>query len=233
MLNNVIVIIPARGGSKRIKNKNIRLLGKKPLISYSIQTGLALGLKTYVSTDSKEIADISKKLGAQVINRPAEFAKDDSLDIEWLTHALSEITYPTPGTGVMMLRPTTPFRDIKLITAGVTNFKDNSTSLKSVEPLNEAAEKLLHIREDYKEEGYLESLNGIIDLSACLLPNQSYRTSYKANGYLDIVRPYFILERKTVYGFNCQAFITNPVVEIDSLEDFEYAEYYGRKYGYI
>lgn len=227
MLNNIIVIIPARGGSKRIPNKNICILGHKPLIAYSIKIGLVLGLQTYVSTDSAEIAAISEEYGAKVINRPSEYAKDTSLDIEWLTHALGQIEYPDIGTGIMILRPTTPFRDSKLIADGISKFSDHATSLKSVEPLTEAMEKLLCI-----EQGYLEC-NGNIDLSACLLPNQSYKTTYKANGYLDIIRPYFILKMNNFYGYYSQAFVTSQVVEIDTLEDLEYAEYYGRKHGYI
>lgn len=231
MLNNFIVMIPARGGSKRIPNKNICMLGNKPLIAYSINIGLDLGFDTYVSTDSREITNVSLDLGAQVIVRPSEYSKDDSLDIEWLTHALNQITYPDPGTGIIFLRPTTPFRDLDLIKEGISKFSDHATSLKSVEPLNEAKEKLLNIREDL-DELYLEC-GGDSDLSACLMPNQNYRTSYKANGYLDIVRPYCILEQKNLYGFHSQALITKPMIEIDGPEELEYAEYYGRKHGYI
>ncbi len=66
-----MIIIPARGGSKRIPNKNIVQLGGRPLISYTIETCLEITPDVFVSTDSEEIAACAKNFGAQIIKRPA------------------------------------------------------------------------------------------------------------------------------------------------------------------
>ena len=72
------VIIPARGGSKRIPNKNIKELNGKPLISYAIETSLSVTDDVFVSTDSVEIADVAERYGAFVVKRPSHLATDVS-----------------------------------------------------------------------------------------------------------------------------------------------------------
>jgi pseudaminic acid cytidylyltransferase len=90
MSNNAICIIPARGGSKRIPYKNIKLFHGKPLIAYSIENAINSKLfdKVIVSTDDKKIAEISKKYSAEVINRPKELADDFTGTDEVINHAI-------------------------------------------------------------------------------------------------------------------------------------------------
>jgi len=90
MSNNAICIIPARGGSKRIPYKNIKLFHGKPLIAYSINTALESNLfdKVIVSTDDEKIAEISKKYGADVINRPKELADDYTGTADVINHTI-------------------------------------------------------------------------------------------------------------------------------------------------
>tara|TARA_A100001015_G_scaffold321209_1_gene450782 strand:- start:2567 stop:2827 length:261 start_codon:yes stop_codon:yes gene_type:complete len=78
-----IAIIPARSGSKRIKNKNIKLFNKKPIIYYSIMAAKKSKLfsEIYVSTNSNKIKDISKKFGAKILNRPNNFLSGDRAEI--------------------------------------------------------------------------------------------------------------------------------------------------------
>ena len=87
----MIALILARGGSKGIPKKNIKMLGDKHLIGHVIDSASKCSRisEIYVSTDCDEIADISKSYGAKIINRPDEFAKDDSLDIDAFKHALN------------------------------------------------------------------------------------------------------------------------------------------------
>jgi len=88
-----IAIIPARGGSKGIPRKNIRLLAGKPLIAYSIEAALNTREldRVVVSTEDNEIAMIAKKWGAEVIIRPEELAKDDVPTLPVLQHVLREL----------------------------------------------------------------------------------------------------------------------------------------------
>jgi N-acylneuraminate cytidylyltransferase len=86
-----ICVIPARGGSKRIPRKNIKIFNGKPLIAYSIEAALASGCfdKVIVSTEDKEIADVAQSLGAEVpFMRPAELADDYAVTIPVINHAI-------------------------------------------------------------------------------------------------------------------------------------------------
>src|SRR3972149_6348384 len=87
---NILCVIPARGGSKRVSNKNIRKILSQPLIAYTIQSALQSRLcnKVIVSTDDSEIAAVAKDFGAEVITRPNELAMDNSPIDDALRHAV-------------------------------------------------------------------------------------------------------------------------------------------------
>ena len=90
----ILAIIPARGGSKSIPEKNLRMLCGKPMIAYTIEASLNCRQvdRTIVSTDSEEIKAISEKFGAKSIKRPEELARDDSPIIDAAKHALKELS---------------------------------------------------------------------------------------------------------------------------------------------
>lgn len=224
MIPKTIILIPARFNSKRIPQKNIYLIDKIPLIAYSIRLALKLNHFVCVSTDSDKIAKISDKYGAAIIKRPEEYAQDKSLDIEWIKHALKTIKKVGGNlpTKIIMLRPTTPFRRIDLIIDAVNSFKNSSTSLRSVEFLDEAPEKNLYIK-----NGYLIPVFKNRNFS--YMPNQAFKESYKANGYIDILRTEYILKYNELYGKKCQAFITPKTIEIDSMDDIEIAQCFAKQ----
>ena len=119
----MIGIIPARGGSKGVPGKNIRLLGGKPLLSYTIEAALGSKLdRTIVSTENKEIAAIAIKCGAEVpFLRPEELATDEASSLSVLLHALhylekEERYHPYI---VAFLQPTAPFLTYKHINEGL------------------------------------------------------------------------------------------------------------------
>ena len=91
-MKKFLSIILARGGSKGIKNKNIKKLGKLPLIAWTIKEALKSkkNLTVYLSTDSKKIASIGKKYGAKIpFIRPKKFAKDISSSVDAIEHAIN------------------------------------------------------------------------------------------------------------------------------------------------
>src|SRR5210317_2466380 len=91
---NIVALIPARSGSKRVPDKNIRTLAGHPLIAYSIAAALQSRIFTavIVSTDSERYADIARHYGAEVpFLRPDEIAGDTSPDIEWVTYTLDHL----------------------------------------------------------------------------------------------------------------------------------------------
>ena len=93
MLKNIVAIIPARGNSKRFKNKNIHKIKKKPMITYTIDACKDSSLLNhfYVSSENKNILEISKKNQAGIIKRPNSLSKDDVFKMEVIKHALLEI----------------------------------------------------------------------------------------------------------------------------------------------
>lgn len=111
----VLCVIPARGGSKGLPRKNLRLLGGRPLIAYTIETAASCEEidRTIVSTDDQEIAETAKSLGAEVpFLRPAELARDDSSTIDVLLHAMGwvETHEGRPYDIVLLLHVTAPLR---------------------------------------------------------------------------------------------------------------------------
>lgn len=224
MIFETVVLIPARSGSKRILNKNIYLINEIPLIAYSIRLAVNLNYPVFVSTDSFEIDKISRDYGAKIIKRPAEYAQDKSLDIQWIKHALKGINddYGFMPAKIILLRPTTPFRKFMLVLEAIELFKDKSTSLRSVELLDEAVEKNLRVN-----RGYLTPIFKNRNFS--YMPNQAFKESYKANGYIDILRVGHILKHNELYGKKCQAFITPKTIEIDSMPDIEVAQCFAKQ----
>ena len=105
-----IALIPARGGSKGILRKNIKLFNSKPLIYWSIQAALKSDYidRVIVSTEDKEIAEIAKSYSAEVpFLRPKELAKDDSPGIDPVFHALEMLP---EVEDLILLQPTSPLR---------------------------------------------------------------------------------------------------------------------------
>lgn len=113
---NILVFIPARGGSKGIPRKNIKLLLGKPLIVWTIEQALASKYidRVVVSTDDKEIGEISLKHGAEVIKRPKKLAADSSLVKDAIKHTISKIEKNGCNIEIIvLLEPTAPLRRIK------------------------------------------------------------------------------------------------------------------------
>lgn len=134
---NFLSLIPARGGSKGIPNKNIKFLDGKPLIYYSIEVAKKAKLvnRVVVSTDSKEISAVAKKYGAEVIDRPAELASDESPTELTMIHAVVELEKSGYKPDyIVLLQPTSPLRYLDDIDNSINKIlKDKADSLLSVQ----------------------------------------------------------------------------------------------------
>jgi CMP-N,N'-diacetyllegionaminic acid synthase len=136
----ILVIVPARSGSKGIKNKNIIDVCSKPLLAYSIEHGLALKSldlveEVIVSTDSQEIADLSIKYGASVpFIRPKEIANDSAKSVDYCLHAISFFEQKAIFfDSILLLQPTSPIRSPDLLVKAIKLFsKSRANSLLSV-----------------------------------------------------------------------------------------------------
>lgn len=125
MVLQLLIIIPARGGSKAIPKKNIALLGGKPLLAWTIEAARAAGNcgRIVVSTDAADIAAIARRYGVEVIDRPAELSGDTASTESALLHALDVLeAQGMRFDGVLTLPPTSPFRKPETIRAFVERF---------------------------------------------------------------------------------------------------------------
>lgn len=120
---NILAIIPARGGSKRTPRKNIKIIAGKPLIAHSIEAGLKSKLvnRVVVSTEDAEIAEVARAFGAEVIIRPDELAIDTAKTAPVMVQVVEqlELNGYVPDI-VVLLQPTSPTRDEKIIDAALT-----------------------------------------------------------------------------------------------------------------
>lgn len=133
----VLAIIPARSGSKGVPGKNIKVLGDKPLIAYSIEQAIVSNCfeNVIVSTDDEAIATIAKQFGAEVpFIRPSDLASDEASSISVVQHAVGY--FETIGIyfdAICLLQPTSPFREQGFISKAITTFcNNNSDALVSV-----------------------------------------------------------------------------------------------------
>lgn len=219
----MIAIIPARGGSKGLPGKNIRNLHGKPLIAYTIEAALKSPYieEAILSTDSQEIANVGLQYGVTVpFLRPAKLASDNALAIDnylFTIEKLEEISKKELSS-IMVLQPTSPLRNTQDIDLAIDLF--NRKNADSVISYTEEAHPISWHK-------YISQDGHLIDILDSSIKNrQAYRESYYPNGAIYIFKKELLLEGK-YYNDNSFAYIMprNRSVDIDTLEDFLYAEY--------
>lgn len=222
-----VAIIPARGGSKGVPGKNLRPLRGHPLIAYSIAAArLARSIdRVIVSTDDRDIADVSRRYGADVpFLRPAEFAKDSSPDREFLMHALEwfDGQLQTPDFFVH-LRPTTPLRDPAEIDRALTLIGNDpaATSLRSAHAATESPFKWFSIG----AAGYYGPIVPTMALDDTNKPRQAFPPVYVANGYVDVLRVEHLRRSPKIHGDKILPFVTGFTNEVDTLDDLAMLEH--------
>tara|TARA_B100001989_G_C24372275_1_gene379988 strand:- start:29 stop:721 length:693 start_codon:yes stop_codon:yes gene_type:complete len=194
----ILGIIPARKGSKGILNKNIKILGSDPLISYTIKSCKKAKLleNFIVSTDSNEIAKISKKYGASVpFLRPSKLATDKSKSIDLVIHAINFFEKKnTYYDAICLLQATCPFRDKNLIDDAIRKFKKNNfQSLISVLPIPHQYNPYWAFK---KENDFLRS---VIDIGEIISRRQDLPQTFYRDGSIYITRVETI-KTGTFYG---------------------------------
>ncbi len=225
----IIAIIPARSGSKSIKDKNIKILNGKPLIAWSIQACLKSKFinRVVVSTDSKKYAKIAKKYGAdEIIIRPKNISKDKSTDYEAILHTIHNLEYCSYDL-IAHIRPTTPQRKVFDIDRAIKMFAISKyNSLRSIHEMSETAYKSFEI---YKKKQLKPIANLKFSLDELNKPRQTFKNTYVANGVIDIYKKKFILKNKKLFGKKVMAYITKRTEEVDNLEQFKYIDYLLKK----
>lgn len=229
---NIVALIPARGGSKRVPQKNIRPLAYQPLIAYTIQAALKSGIfdKIVVSTDCEMTKKISYAYGADVvIDRPEEISGDLSHDFEWVSHALSLLP---PSDCFAILRPTSPFRTAETILRAWELFKGSQPcdSLRAVQKVKEHPAKVWGY--DTSELKHIIPYDPhFIEIDDCEFPGfdmpyQRLPEAFIQNGCLQIAHTSVLREHGNVTGSAVTPFFTEGYegLDINTREDIWLAE---------
>ena len=223
-MNNIWAVIPARSGSKGIKNKNIKMIQGKPLLNYSIETALESDLisRVILDTDSIEYQNIGKKAGAETpFLRPKKISQDNSTDHDVFKNLMLFFGDNSPDLWVH-LRPTTPIREKEVIDRAIRDFLNDklSTSLRSVHPCTESPYKWFL----KNNENYAKTICDNISLDELNQPRQLLPKVYVPNGYIDLIKTNQI-NKDSLHGKKIKLFETPYSYEVDTLEDFEYISY--------
>ncbi|XGC82257.1 cytidylyltransferase domain-containing protein [Bdellovibrio bacteriovorus] len=219
----MLVIIPAREGSKALPGKNIKPLGGVPLIAHTIKAALASKhvTRVIVSTDSQEIYDISLKYGAHPsFLRPKHLATDDSKVVDTYLYTVDRLQNETNEhiEQIVVLQPTSPLRTSADIDNAIELFKQNKSD--SVISYTEEHHPILwhkYVRSDLTLESIFPDL---------LENRQSLRKSYYPNGAVYIFKMDLLRKRK-YSSENTHVYIMprSRSIDIDTIEDFEYADF--------
>lgn len=221
----ILAIIPARGGSKGVPGKNIKILGNKPLIAYSVLQAKKSQLitKTIVSTDDDAIIKVSKEFNAEVpFVRPSELASDTASSIAVVQHAIAFFENQNEFfDAICLLQPTSLFRENGFIDQAISTFINNDCdALVSV--LKVPHEYNPHWVFESNENGFLEIATGEKEIIKRRqdLPNAFFRDG---SIYLTKVET---IKKGSFYGEKLTYIESNPdlYINIDTQEDWEKAE---------
>lgn len=219
---NILALIPARSGSKRVANKNKRILGSKPLISWTIDLALSVPeiSSICISTDDPEIVEIATSSGLNVPwLRPQELSDDKSSLVDVAIHALNQsIRDGVVVDGLLLLQPTSPFRSLNAVTRAIDIFRENRSH-----PVIGFSASQTHPMWTFNKSGnYLTPLSKI----GLGMRSQDLPESYYVNGSLYLVSPDFLMKNNSFFDAkNVPIIEEGLVIDIDTELDFLFAEF--------
>ena len=220
----VLAIIPARGGSKGLPKKNIKELGNKPLIAWSIDAAKQSQLidRVIVSTDSDEILKIATEYDAEApFKRPKELASDTATTLDVLTHAINYYKQQNQEFDyLVLLQPTSPFRkegDIdKMIKLAIESNADMVVSVK------ETSANPYYVLFEENENGFLKKSK-----EANFTRRQDCPTVYEYNGSIYVIKIDSLLKQNSLVFSKTIKYEMDEYhsVDIDNQFDFDFAEF--------
>jgi CMP-N,N'-diacetyllegionaminic acid synthase len=218
---STVALIPARGGSKGLPRKNLRLLGGRPLIAHSIAAGRHAERidKVYVSTEDTEIARVARECGAEVIMRSAELAVDTATNDAVAVHAVQTLKDSACAPDVLvLLQPTSPLRNAKHVDQCLEAFANsNAHSAISVCPVN------------HPLGNYCTVDNGLVSpiIEDSERQRQTAEQIFRRNGAIYVVRTSALMRARRLTTKPCLAYIMERYfsVDIDDEIDLQWAEF--------
>jgi CMP-N,N'-diacetyllegionaminic acid synthase len=226
----ILGIIPARGGSKGVPRKNIKLLNGKPLLQYTTEIALESQYLTDVilSSEDKQIITVAESLGIQVpFIRPSALADDQAPTIDVIIHALQ--WYGNQAIffdAVCLLQVTSPFRTVEFLDKAITKFMNSGCdSLVSVQKVPH--EYNPHWTFEVNLEGNLKIATGEDQI---ISRRQELPDAYHRDGSIYITKAEVLLQQHSLYGKSTSFIESSPEfhVNIDTLADWEKAEQISR-----
>jgi CMP-N,N'-diacetyllegionaminic acid synthase len=222
----ILVVVPARGGSKGIKLKNIQSVNGVPLVAMTGQIVQELDMvdRAIVSTDHEEIANVAKENGLNVPFLRPEYLSGDSIgDLEVLEHALTEMEKHdnTIYDIVVMLQPTSPARTAKHVSDTINKLIDtNADSVWSLSLTDSKAHPYKQLIIDKDEIGYYDKEG------ANIIARQQLKPTYHKNGIAYAITRDCILNQKSIKGRKCVPLLIEEYVSnIDTEIDIAFAEF--------
>ena len=220
-----LVIIPARGGSKGVPGKNIKPLGGKPLILYTVEAArqIALDEDIYVSTDSQKIVDVVESVGLKVPTmRPAHLATDESSIDDVISHAIKHFDpdrrkYET----IMLLQPTSPLRTAQHIKEAVDCLEDGVDLIVSVK---KTSSNPYYVLLEENSDGFLDSSKKMENLHR----RQDTPEVFELNGAIYFFRTDKFNEQGSISKIKKKKkylMIARESIDIDTELDWDFAEF--------
>ena len=227
----ILAIIPARSGSKGIKNKNIKIFRKKPLIHWSIDIAKKCKKinRIICSTDCQIIANKAKESGAEIpFLRPKDISQDLSTDYEFIKHCLKkieDIDGYKPDI-IIQLRPTYPTRKLEILENTIDIFLKNYNkydSLRTIIKNEKSPYKMYTINKNTLNPLFKEINNIKEPYNKC---RQELPETYLHNGYIDIIKYDTIMKLKSVTGNTIYPYVMDKKEyhDIDTVSDWELSE---------
>lgn len=225
-----LAIIPARSGSKRLPNKNIKELCGKPLIAWSIEAGLQSKYidNVVVSTDSQEYANIAQKYGAEVpCIRPQNLSQDSSTTFDSIKHMIDFYSDELKKRFdyIVLLQPTSPLRTSQHIDEAIEILiKKQANSIVSICQCDHSPLWSNTLPSDDNMENFL-------NLQILNLRSQDLPTYYRLNGAIYIAKTPSLLEYKSFFTDKCFAYkmSQDSSIDIDTQLNFDFCEFYLQK----
>ena len=224
--NKIWAIIPARSGSKSIKNKNLKKIGGRSLIEHSIRSAKQINQveKIIFSSDSKKYLKIANKIGVDILHhRSIKASKDNSTDLDFFKDFIKNYSIKDLPDFFIHLRPTTPIRKKKYLNDAVRLFLENHkkfTAMRSASKMSESSFKTFIIK-----DSKLCSINNNFKLDFFNNPKNSFPNTYFPNGYIDIIKTKNIL-KNFIHGNKVLPYLTKGrIIDIDILSDLQYAKF--------
>lgn len=220
----MIALIPARGGSKGLPGKNVKLLAGKPLIAHTIETALSSKLisEVIVSTDDVTIANVAKKFGATVpFMRPDILSSDTALSIDVYSYTLNRLSEERNINiqEIIILQPTSPLRTVQDIDDSINLFRKNKAD--SVISFVEE-EHPIYWHKFIDKDGKIEDL-----FKNTMNSNrQELGKTFYPNGSIYVLKRE-VIKNRNLYTSKTFAYkmSRSKSIDIDTIEDFEFAEY--------